>query len=71
MERCQKKTSASARRFLIIAIDDLDLCNSDVYKMAEQIRKYLIVPQVIIIMAVRMEQLKLCVQEKICMSLKC
>lgn len=64
MEKCQKKTSASAKKFLIIAIDDLDLCNSDVYKMAEQIRKYLIVPQVIIIMAVRMEQLKLCVQEK-------
>lgn len=64
MEKCQKKTSASTKKFLIIAIDDLDLCNSDVYKMAEQIRKYLIVPQVIIIMAVRMEQLKLCVQEK-------
>lgn len=64
MEKCQKKTSASAKKFLIIAIDDLDLCNSDVYKMAEQVRKYLIVPQVIIIMAVRMEQLKLCVQEK-------
>ncbi len=63
MEKCQKKTSVSAKKFLIIAIDDLDLCNSNVYKMAEQIRKYLIVPQIIIVMAVRMEQLKLCVQE--------
>lgn len=63
MEKCQKKTSVSAKKFLIIAIDDLDLCNSNVYKMAEQIRKYLIVPQIIIVMAVRMEQLKLCVRE--------
>ncbi|MDE7322636.1 MAG: hypothetical protein K2N73_07845 [Lachnospiraceae bacterium] len=63
MEKCQKNTSTSKKKFLMIAIDDLDLCNSNVYKMAEQIRKYLIVPQVIIVMAVRIEQLKLCVQE--------
>lgn len=48
---------------LIIAIDDLDLCNSNAYKMAEQIRKYLIIPQIIIIMAVKIEQLELCVEE--------
>lgn len=36
---------------LLIAIDDLDLCNEHAYEMAEQIRKYLILPNVIIFMA--------------------
>ena len=48
---------------LLIAIDDLDLCNSNAYKMAEQIRKYLIIPQIVIIMAVKIEQLEMCVEE--------
>lgn len=45
-------------------MDDLDLCNSNAYKMTEQIRKYLILPKVVIIMAVKVEQLELCVEEK-------
>ena len=49
---------------LLIAIDDLDLCSSNAYKMAEQIRKYLIIPNVVIVMAINVEQLKVCVQEK-------
>ena len=49
---------------IIIAIDDLDLCSANAYKMAEQIRKYLILPQIVIVMAVKIEQLELCVQER-------
>lgn len=49
--------------FLLIAIDDLDLCNSYAYKIAEQIRKYLIIPNVVIVMALKVEQLQLCVRE--------
>lgn len=49
--------------FLLIAIDDLDLCNSYAYKVAEQIRKYLVIPNVVIIMALKVEQLQLCVRE--------
>ncbi len=52
------------KKQLIIAIDDLDLCNSNAYKMAEQIRKYLIIPQVCIVISIRIEQLELCVREK-------
>lgn len=51
-------------RRLIIAIDDLDLCSINAYKMAEQIRKYLIIPNVIIIMAVKIDQLELCIEER-------
>lgn len=54
----------SKNQQIIIAIDDLDLCSSNAYKMAEQVRKYLILPQVVIVMAVKIEQLELCVQEK-------
>lgn len=49
---------------LLIAIDDLDLCSSNAYKMAEQIRKYLVIPKVAIVMAIKIEQLDLCVKEQ-------
>lgn len=49
---------------LLIAVDDLDLCNEYSYEMAEQIRKYLILPNVIICMAIKIEQLKLGIEEK-------
>ena len=49
---------------LLIAVDDLDMCNANAYKMAEQIRKYLIIPDIVIVMALKVEQLQLCVQEK-------
>lgn len=48
--------------FLIIPVDDLDLNISLAYKMVEQIRKYLIIPNVVIIMALKIEQLKFCVE---------
>lgn len=48
----------------VIAIDDLDLRNSAAYKLAEQIRKYLIIPHVAVIMAVKVDQLELAIQEK-------
>jgi len=44
-------------RFLLIAIDDFDLNTGHVYSMAEQIRKYLVIPGVIILMAVKIDQL--------------
>lgn len=49
---------------LLIAIDDLDLSNEYAYEMAEQIRKYLIIPNVIIFMAIKIEQLEMGVEEK-------
>ncbi len=49
---------------LIIAIDDLDLCSANAYKMAEQIRKYLMIPNVSIVISVKIDQLELCIREK-------
>lgn len=56
-------TGCSSKK-LLIAIDDLDMCNANAYKMAEQIRKYLIIPDIVIVMALKVEQLQLCVQEE-------
>lgn len=59
---CNK--SAAEKNKLVIAIDDLDLCSNRVYQMTEEIRKYLILPNVIIVMALRIEQLEDCICEK-------
>lgn len=59
---CDK--AAEDKSKLVIAIDDLDLCSDKVYQMTEEIRKYLILPNVIIVMALRIEQLEDCICEK-------
>jgi len=56
--------SSDENKYLIIEVDDIDLCSENAYRMIEQIRKYLMIPNVIIMFAVRIEQLELCVQEK-------
>ena len=45
------------KEILIISIDDIDLNTSQAYDMAEQIRKYLILPNIIILLAVKIDQL--------------
>ena len=42
---------------LVVGVDDIDLNTSQAFSMVEQIRKYLILPQVMILMAVKLEQL--------------
>lgn len=42
----------------------MDLCSDKVYQMTEEIRKYLILPNVIIVMALRIGQLEDCICEK-------
>jgi len=49
--------SKDSKTYLIIPIDDFDLNVKAVAEMAEQIRKYLMIPKVIILMAANMEQL--------------
>ena len=59
---CEK--NAGDKNKLVITIDDLDLCSDKVYQMTEEIRKYLILPNVIIVMALRIGQLEDCICEK-------
>lgn len=51
------------KNVVIIAIDDLDISFSNAYKMAEQIRKYLIIPGIVILMAIRIPQLQCSIEE--------
>ncbi|SFA98774.1 hypothetical protein [Selenomonas ruminantium] len=48
---------------ILISIDDLDVNISSAYAMSEEIRKYLVLPGIVIIMALRTRQLQLSVEE--------
>ncbi|MBU3216866.1 hypothetical protein LL033_14965 [Clostridium estertheticum] len=50
-------TKQQKDNFLVISIDDLDMNMIHAYDMVEQLRKYLIIPNVIILIAIKMEQL--------------
>lgn len=52
------------KKVLLISIDDIDQNFSRAYEMAEQLRKYLILPGVIIQMAAKMDQLMDMIQNK-------
>lgn len=58
------KNSTASNHMLVISIDDLDISIDVAYTMAEQIRKFLIVPNILIVMALRVEQLKYCVEKE-------
>lgn len=57
------------KQMLVIPIDDLDLNLKDVYSVAEQLRKYFMIPQIIIVMAVNINQLSLCVERELLVKL--
>lgn len=57
------------KQMLVIPIDDLDLNLKDVYSVAEQLRKYFMIPQIIIVMAVNINQLTLCVERELLVKL--
>ena len=46
------------KKVLVIAIDDLDLNVARAYEMMEQIRKYLVMPEIIILLSAKVDQLK-------------
>lgn len=51
-------------RFLIIPIDDVDICVSDIYACCEEIRNYLSLPNVIVLLAADYEQLHRVIYQK-------
>lgn len=52
------------QQILVIAIDDLDVQTNRTYQMVEQIRKYLIIDNVIILMGVKLVQLSELIKKK-------
>ena len=57
------KNDGKSHNAIIISIDDFDLNISAAYSMAEEIRKYLIIPGIVIVMAVRLRQLVMGIEE--------
>ncbi|MCH4211393.1 MAG: hypothetical protein LKF70_01125 [Prevotella sp.] len=55
---------------LVISIDDVDLNTAQAYEMVEQIRKYLILPNVVILIAFKMEQLSDVIKLKLTKNFK-
>ena len=50
--------------YFVIAVDDLDLNTEYAYKMAEQIRKYLRQEKILVLMALKLDQLELVLQKE-------
>lgn len=59
-----KSEDDNAQQMLVIAIDDLDVQTNHTYQMVEQIRKYLIIDNVIILMGVKLVQLSDLIKKK-------
>ncbi|MBW9151450.1 hypothetical protein [Clostridium estertheticum] len=64
LEYMQEDKKYVTKNFLTITIDDLDMNIAAGEKMIEDIRKYLIIPKVIIIIAVKFEQLEEVIKQK-------
>ncbi len=64
------RNSSNKDKYLVIAIDDLDMNMDSADKMIEEIRKYLIIPNVVILIALRMPQMIQVVKQRNMVQLK-
>jgi len=62
-ELIRKILKARGVDLLLVCVDDIDLNTAHAYEMLEQIRKYLILPNVIVLIAAKMNQLQEVVQQ--------
>ncbi len=67
---CMKKKSGD-NLFLVILIDDVDMATHNLYNNLEQMRLFLMIPQVIILMTADMERLLLGVKAELSKQLLC
>lgn len=49
--------------YFVLMLDDVDLCSGNAYRVLEEIRKYLLIPEIIILMAIRIEQMEMCIRD--------
>lgn len=54
----------SKEAYLVIPIDDLDMNITHAFKIIEEIRKYLLIPNVIVLMALKVDQMKEAVEQQ-------
>lgn len=62
-ELISKILKARKEDMLLVCIDDIDLNTAHAYEMLEQVRKYLILPNVLVLIAAKMNQLQEVVQQ--------
>lgn len=70
--RVKKAFSALVEKFLafigkdmlVIQIDDADLATERAYELVEEIRKYCVIPNVLVLMAVHLETLRNCIEQE-------
>lgn len=60
-----------ADRFLVISIDDLDVAMGDIYGIMEQIRMFLMVPHVIVLLSADIERLSMSCNKEISEKMIC
>lgn len=54
----EKNTRTKVNGYLVLAIDDIDMANKSAWEVLEQIRRYMSIPNVIILITTDMERLK-------------
>jgi len=64
LNKNQSNCNSGNKGYLVISIDDLDMNIQAGEKMLEEIRKYLILPNVIILMAIKIEQIEQVVRQR-------
>jgi hypothetical protein len=60
----QTRDEDARNRFLVVPIDDVDICTADIYGCCEEIRNYLTLPNVIVLLAADYEQLHRVILQK-------
>lgn len=61
--RCTNRPNENEKNFLIIQLDDTDLNTQNAYKIVEDIRKYFMIPNVIVLMAIDLSQLTKAIEQ--------
>lgn len=61
--RCTNRANENEKNFLVIQLDDTDLNTHNSYKIVEDIRKYFMIPNVIVLMAIDISQLTKAIEQ--------
>lgn len=63
------KTCRSEERYLVLSIDDLDMAMHDMYSILEQVRLFLMIPKVIVLITADLERLSMACNKQFAESL--
>lgn len=64
LNKCEKESYNNTNTFLVIQLDDTDLNTDNAYNIVEDVRKYFMIPNVIILMAIDIKQLTQAIEQK-------